>query len=143
MTDPAELRSRYEALAAASLREAGFDILTPDVRAAWTAFKAFAREPLPEASDVRPGFEAYQAADRDRVLWLSFVRSVESADGVGSHLGYVFSCPAPATLVGVHEQSWWWPERSSLEEWFREVESNPVFCACLELDTWTWQGLSD
>ena len=58
-------------------------------------------------------------------------------------MGYVFSREAPGTLVGVHDQSWWWPEQVSIEQWISEIESNPVFRACLELDGWTWEGFSD
>ena len=89
------------------------------------------------------GYEAYQASDRDRILWLSFMSSVETESGVGWHVGYALSRPAPDALVGVAEQNWWWAERLTLEAWFAEVEANPVFRECLALDRWTWEGFSD
>ena len=138
-----ELRDRAEEYARQFLTAAGFDFTSPSPRVAWDAFKVFAAADMPEPSTVTIGYEAYQAADRDRELWLSFVRSVESGGGLGWHVGYVLSCTAPASLVGVHDANWWWGERLSLEAWFAEVESNRVFQECLALPAWTWEGFSD
>ena len=98
---------------------------------------------IPRPATITIGYEAYQAADRDRILWLSFVRSVEAESGLGWHAGYVFSRAAPDALIGVADRNWWWAERLTLDAWFDEVEANPVFRQCLALDSWTWEGFSD
>jgi hypothetical protein len=139
----AELRQQAEELARHCLVNAGFDFAAPSPRTAWKAFKAFAAAPLTEPPTASIGYEAYQASDRDRVLWLSFVRNVETTDGVGWHVGYVLSCPAPSALVGVHDSNWWWPEHLTLQAWFAEVENNDVLRDCMAADGWRWEGFSD
>jgi hypothetical protein len=98
-----ELQSRLEETAREHLSTAGFDPRSPDPRVAWTAFKAFARANISRPRTITIGCEAYQAADRDRTLWLSFMRSVEAASGFGWHVGYLFSRAAPDSLIGVAE----------------------------------------
>lgn len=142
MDQPDELRQRFEQIAGGHLFAAAFDTDTPDPRV-WSAFKAFTKEIVHHPRTITIGYEAYQASDRDRILWLSFMSSVETESGVGWHVGYALSRPAPDALVGVAEQNWWWAERLTLEAWFAEVEANPVFRECLALDRWTWEGFSD
>ena len=136
-------RSHLEEIAREHLIAAGFDVNSPDPRVAWTAFKSFARRNIPRPRTITIGYEAYQAADRDRTLWLSFMRSVEMDAGVGWHAGYLFSRSSPDSLIGVADQNWWWAERLTLDAWFEEVEANPVFRECLALDAWSWEGFSD
>ena len=132
-----------EHIAQEHLRGAGVDLKAPDVRAVWRAFKAFAAAPITEPRTVTIGYEATNAADRDRVLWLSFMRSVETDDGVGWHVGYVLSRPVPSSLVGIEDGKWWWAEHLTLDAWFVEVEGSAVFRQCLALDGWKWEGFSD
>jgi len=138
-----ELHRRLEEIAREHLFAAGFELNSPDVRVAWTAFKAFAKVIIPSPRTITIGYEAYQAADRDRTLWLSFVRSVEAESGLGWHVGYAFSRRAPDSLIGVAEQIWWWEEQLTLDAWFKQAEAKPVFRECLALDSWTWEGFTD
>jgi hypothetical protein len=139
----AELHRDAEALARRFLLGAGFNFAAPEPRTVWQAFKEFATAPLAQPQTITIGYEAYQASDRDRVLWLSFVRSVEAGNGVGWHVGYVLSRDAPLSLVGADDRSWWWPEDSSLQAWFAGVEGRTVFRECMALDGWKWEGFSD
>ena len=138
-----ELRQRAERVAQEHLRHAGVDLEAPDPRAVWRAFKAFAAAAIVEPRTITIGYEAYNAADRDRVLWLSFMRSVETDSGVGWHVGYCLSCSVPTPLVGVQDANWWWVERLTLDAWFVEVEGNAVAQQCFALDGWKWEGFSD
>jgi hypothetical protein len=140
---PDELRQQFEQIAGGHLFAAAFDSNTPDPGVAWRAFKAFVREIAGHPGTVTIGYEALQAADRDRILWLTFMASIETESGVGRHVGYALSRAAPDALVGVDDKNWWWPERLTLDAWFEEVEANPVFRECLALDGWTWEGFSD
>jgi hypothetical protein len=138
-----QLHQQAEELARQFLVRAGFDFAAPSPQTAWEAFKAFAAAPLAEPPTTAIVYEAYQEADRDRVLWLSFVRNVETADGAGWHVGYVLSCSAPSALIGVHDSKWWWPENLTLEAWFAEVENSAVLRACMAVGGWRWEGFSD
>jgi hypothetical protein len=139
----AQLWQHAEDLARQCLVRAGFDFAAPSPRTAWEAFKVFAEAPLADPPTITIGYEAYQASDRDRVLWLSFVRSVETSEGLGLHVGYVLSCSAPTALVGAHDRSWWWPEQLPLEAWFAEVENRAVWRDCMAAGGWRWEGFSD
>ena len=138
-----EVRQQFEQIAGEHLFAAAFDKGMPDPRVAWRAFKSFGKAIADNPRTVTIGYEAFQASDRDRVLWLTFMSSVDTESGVGWHVGYALSRPAPDFLVGVADQNWWWAERLTLDAWFDEVEANPVFRECLALDGWTWEGFSD
>jgi hypothetical protein len=137
------LRHQAEDLARQHLSAAGFVVDAPDPRLAWRAFRTFAVAPMASPRTTAIAYEVYQESDRDRIVWLSFVRNVESSDGVGWHVGYVLSRPAPESLIGEQDHSWWWPEDGSLDDWFAEVERRATFAACMALDGWTWEGFSD
>jgi hypothetical protein len=138
-----ELRRRLDEIAREHLDAVGFEASSPDPREAWTAFKRFATATLPGATTVTIGYEACQASDRDRVLWLTFMRSVEVESGLGWHVGYAFTREAPDSLIGIAEQKWWSPGNSTLDAWFEQVEADAVFRQCLALDAWAWEGFSD
>jgi hypothetical protein len=137
------MRERADDLVRQALNAAKFDFAWPDPRVAWEAFKAFAARDVPEFTTTTLGYSAYNASDRDAVLWLSFVRNIEQNDGVGWHSGCVLTTSVPNALRGVDDQSWWWAEYLTLDSWFAEVEKNPVFQECLSLADWKWSGFSD
>ena len=78
-----ELRRQVEQIAREHLSAAIFKEDTSDPSIAWGAFKAFAREIVHHPRTITIGYEAYQASDRERILWLSFMSSVETESGVG------------------------------------------------------------
>jgi hypothetical protein len=137
------MRERIDERVRLALSAAKFDFARPDPRLAWQAFKAFAAENVPELTTTTIGYSAYNASDRDDVLWLSFVRTFEQHDGVGWHAGCVLTRSVPSSLRGVDDQGWWWAENLTLDAWCSEVEKNPVFRECMTLADWTWSGFSD
>lgn len=121
----------------------GFDFAVPSLPAAWLAFTDFARSPLAGLRTVTIGVEFCQFDDRDDVLWVSFMRRFEEADGSGWSCGCLLSRTSPSALVRVQESRWWWAEHGTLEQWISEVEQMPAFVATSALDGWHWEGLSE
>lgn len=66
-----------------------FDFAQPSLRIAWTSFKDFILMPLEGLVTVTFGAEIDQIADRDDVLWASFMRRIEEPMGSA---GLVVAC---------------------------------------------------
>jgi hypothetical protein len=122
------------------LREVGFVPERPDPALAWEAFKAFVGRPLAGLTTITVGYECFNVDDRDDVLWLSFVRQVEDAAGMGWGCGCVFSRAVPKEMSGVSKGDWWWAEHGTLAAWIAGVEASASFRACVGLGGWRWEG---
>jgi hypothetical protein len=125
------------------LREVGFDMDRPDLHLAWSAFKYFIVQDVPQVQTLTAGYECNNQPDRDEILWLSFMRRVEESAGIGWSCGCLLSIQVPMELQGVGDSCWWWPEHGSLPEWQTAVESRQVFQRCLAPGPWRWEALSE
>ena len=114
----------------AALTAAGFDHATPDARAAWRAFRAFAAEPVAAATD---GFlfqcGTYDFTGDPRFHWnltRQFTREEEGEYAGMEQLQLTILYEAAPELAAI-ETNLWSFDCASTDEWFARVEALPEF----------------
>lgn len=136
------LRSGADAEMAACLEARGFRRSKPDPRVAWNAFLDFAKRDLPELKTTCIGFEITTHDDRGDEFFLSFVRQMETGEGLGFNCGCVLTCEVPSTCPGGWSADWWWSSAESFEEWLARANSSVLLRFCLEMTGWRWSDFS-